>query len=312
MIENLLIFIFSLLLVIKGATMATTYSSRLAENFRLSKYVIGFIIVAFISILPETIISINSALKNVPEFGLGTLFGGNIADLTLVLAILIIYVGRNIHIESKVLKDVRVFPFFLLLPLLFGLNGYYSRLEGVLLILVGIFFYYLVLRDNINTSIPQKKIGGWLKNLILFLFAMFLLLTGSHFTVESASSLATALHVPPLLIGLLVVGLGTTMPEFFYCLKTLKKNEDGLVVGDILGTVLADATIVIGILAVINPFSFPKKIIYVTGFFMLVASFILINFMRSGKIISKKEGYQLFIFWLIYALAEVLISNFAP
>lgn len=311
MIENLLIFIFSLLLVARGATMATTYSSRLAGNFRLPKYVISFIIVAFISILPETLISIDAALKGTPELGLGTLFGANVANLTLILAILIIYAGRGIKIESKILKDVRLYPFFLFLPLLFGLDGHYSRLEGVILIVAGIFFYFLVLRGNIDTTIPQRKKGGSrLKNFVLLLIAMALLLIGSHFTVESTSKLAISLQVPPLLIGLLIVSLGTTMPELFYCLKTIKKEEDSLVIGDILGTVLADSTIVIGLLAVISPFSFPGKTIYVTGIFMVTAAFVLLRFMRSGKIISQKEGYQLLIYWLVYALVEILVSNF--
>lgn len=129
MINSLFIFIVALLMVIKGATMATKYSAKLAESFNISKYIVGFIIVAFISILPETLISINSAIGGIPEFGLGTLFGSNIADLSLIFAILIIYARRGIKIESKVLKNIRLYPFFLLLPLLFGLNGHYSRMK---------------------------------------------------------------------------------------------------------------------------------------------------------------------------------------
>ncbi|KKT06589.1 MAG: Na+/Ca+ antiporter, CaCA family [Parcubacteria group bacterium GW2011_GWA2_43_17] len=111
---NFLIFTFSLFIVIKGATLAIKYSSKIAESFNLSKYIIGFIVIALISILPETLISINSALSGMPEFGLGTLFGSNIADLTLIFAILIIYAGRGMKIESKVLQNVRLYPFFLL------------------------------------------------------------------------------------------------------------------------------------------------------------------------------------------------------
>jgi len=104
MIENLLFLSFSLFLVVKGATLATKYSAKLAESFNFSRYIIGFVVIAFISILPETFIAINSALKGIPEFGLGTLFGSNIADLTLIFAILIILAGRGMKIESKVLK----------------------------------------------------------------------------------------------------------------------------------------------------------------------------------------------------------------
>jgi len=309
MIENLLIFAFSLFLVVKSANMATKYSAKLAEHFSISRYVIGFVIVAFIAILPETIISINSALQGIPEFGLGTLFGSNIADLTLIFAVLILLSGRGMKIESKVLKNVRLYPFFLLLPIIFGLNGHFSRIEGVALIISGALFYYLVFRNGTESSKVFSNGDGKYKNIFLLLFAMALLLVGAHFTVSSATELAHALNITPILIGMLVVSLGTTMPELFYSLKALKKKEDDLAVGDILGSVLADATIVIGILAVISPFYFPVKIVYITGTFMIVSSLILLKFMRSGRTITKKEGLMLLAFWVAYAVIEFIVNK---
>jgi len=298
-----------LILVIKGATLATKYSAKLAENFHLSKYIVGFVIIAFISIIPETLISINAAIAGIPEFGLGTLFGSNVADLTLIFAILIIYAGRGIRIESKILKNVRLYPFFLFLPLLFGLNGSYSRVEGVPLILAGALFYYLVFKNGMEVSERLHNGDGKYKNFLLLLVAMAMLLVGSHFTVTSATDLAHTLKISPILIAMLVVSLGTTMPELFYSLKSVKKKDDGLAIGDIMGSVLADATIVVGILAVISPFSFPVKIIYITGAFMVVASLVLLSFMKSGRKISRKEGFMLLAFWVIYALTEFIMSR---
>ena len=309
MIENLLIFTFSLFLVIKGATLATKYSVKLAENFHLSKYIVGFIVVAFISILPETLTLINSAIEGIPEFGLSTLFGSNVADLTLIFGILIVYAGRGIKIESKILKDIRLYPFFLLLPLIFGLNGHYSQIEGAALIISGALFYYMVFKNSVEISATLHNGDNKYKNFFLLLFAMILLLIGSHFIVTSATVLAYTLKITPILIGMLVVSLGTIMPELFYSLKSIKKKNEGLAIGDILGTVLADATIVVGILALISPFSFPVKIIYVTGVFMMVASLILLKFMLSGRVISKKEGYMLLVFWVCYVIIEFLINQ---
>src|SRR3989338_4021406 len=101
MFNNLFIFIVSLVVVIKGATLATKYAARLAESFRLSRYTVGFIVVAIISILPETFIAIDSALAGTPSFGLGVLFGSNIADLTLVFTVIIFFAGRGVKVESK-------------------------------------------------------------------------------------------------------------------------------------------------------------------------------------------------------------------
>ncbi|MBI5140103.1 MAG: sodium:calcium antiporter [Candidatus Vogelbacteria bacterium] len=307
MINNLLIFIISLSLVIKGATLATKYAAKLASGFQLSKYTIGFIIVAGVSILPETFISISSALKGVPSFGLGVLFGSNIADLTLVFTIIILTARRGIKIESKILKNDSIYPFLLLLPLAFGLDGYFSRLEGTLLIVVGIIFYWVSLKNGVGSALTHEE-NGRCKSLFLFLVSMIMLLIGSHFTVTSATLLATALQINPILIGMLIVGLGTTLPELLFSLKSVRAGDDSLAIGDVLGTVLADATIVVGILAIINPFSFPQQIIYVTGIFMVLAASILFRFMKSGKTLTTKEGYALLAFWVIFVLVEFIAN----
>jgi len=311
MINNLFIFIVSMFLVIKGAAMATKYSAKLADAFNLSKYVIGFIIVAVISILPETFISINAALNGMPSFGLGVLFGSNVADLTLIFAIIILIAQRGIKIESKILKNSYTYPLLLLLPLILGVNGNYSRMEGLALILTGSVFYFMVFKNGAEANVLPKtnQENHYIKNILYLLGSMLILLIGAHFTVTSATALATLLKINPLLIGMLVVGVGTTLPELFFSLKAVKKQDDDLAIGDILGTVLADATIVVGIVALINPFSFPSKIIYITGLFMVGASIITLYFMRSGQTLSKKESYFLFMYWLVFVLSEFIANK---
>jgi len=304
MIFNLLILTISLFLLIKGATLATKYAIGVAESFHLSKYVVGFIIIAVISILPETLISINSAIEGVPSFGLGTLFGSNVADLTLVFAVIILFTKKNITVESKILKTNIVYPFILLLPIILGIDGFYSRVEGIVLIIIGAIFYIIAFRSGMGEENDVIVKGNRYKNSLYLILSMIILLIGAHFTVTSGTGLANQLGINPILIGMFVVGLGTVIPELLFSIKSVKKNDDSLAIGDILGTVLADATIVVGIIALIKPFSFPTKIIYVTGIFMVIASFLLFYFMRSGKTLTKKEVFILFVFWLTFILVE--------
>jgi len=308
MINNLFIFIVAMSMVIYGATLATRYSARLAGDFKLSKYIISFIVVAFISILPEGLISISSAINGAPSLGLGTLLGSNVADLTLIFAILTFYIGGSLKIESKIMKNFEAYPSFLILPLIFGFNGYYSRVEGLILILAGCYFYYVVFKNGVDLSRTLEDKNDKYKNILMLLLSMSLLLIGSNFTVTSIISITNILDISPILIGMLIVGLGTTIPELFFSLRSVKEKENDLAIGDILGTVLADATILVGILAFIDPFYFPVKIIYVTGVFMLVASMLLLKFMNSDRVLSKKEGYLLFVFWITYVLTETIIN----
>lgn len=305
MLLNLIILALSLFLLIKGATLATKYAVGVAESFHISKYIVGFIVIAIISVLPETLVSINSAINGTPSLGLGTLFGSNVADLTLVFFIIVLIAKRSVSIESKILKNNVIFPFILLMPIILGLDGFYSRAEGIVLIIAGLIFYFLAIRSGMGEETDIIVRGDRYKNLLFLILSMTILMASSYFIVTSATGLAQTLKVSPIFIGMFIVGLGTVMPELFFAIKSIKKNDDSLAVGDILGTVLADATIVVGILALISPFSFPIRIIYITGVFMVVASFLLFYFMRSGKTLTKKECFLLLIFWIMFVLIEI-------
>jgi cation:H+ antiporter len=310
MLDSIFILAVSLILVIKGATLATQHAAVIAEGFQLSKYTVGFIIVAVISILPETFISINAALSGEPAFGLGLLFGSNVADLTLIFAILVFVAGRSLQVEGKILKSHAAYPFILLLPLVLGFNGHYSRLEGLALIIAGAVFYYLALRNGADHTAPAQEVHGKKgRHWILLIASLALLLVGAHFTVSSAVDLAHLIGISPVLIGMLIVSLGTTMPELFFSLKAMRRRDDSLAVGDLLGTVLADATIVVGIIALITPFAFPKEIVFVTGAFMIMSSFMLFYFMESGRRITNKEARLLFFFWVMFVIIGFFVNQ---
>ncbi|PKL36390.1 hypothetical protein CVV38_00570 [Candidatus Peregrinibacteria bacterium HGW-Peregrinibacteria-1] len=311
MVLNLIIFAVSLFVVLRGTTFATKYAVGLAHSFGWSKYVVGFLVVALISILPETLISINSAIAGSPQFALGMLFSANVADLTLVFAIIIAVSGKGIKVESKILKNNWFFPMLLLLPLILGLNGEYSRVDGAVLLIAGMVFYYLVFQDGAEEALDNVKAEidkDRYKNAFYLLVSMLAILVGAHFTVDAAVNFASALHVSPIIIGMFIVGLGTVIPELLFSIGAVKNNEDSLAVGDLLGTVLADATIVVGILALVSPFSFPREIIFSTGFFMLMAAIMLCYFMYTGKTVSRKESYVLFAFWTLFVIVELLIG----
>jgi cation:H+ antiporter len=308
MILSFIFLLISLFVVIKSANFAIRYSTHLAESFNLPKYIIGFAVVAIISILPETFISITSAIEKIPSFGLGTLFGSNIADLTLIFALVVFLSGRKLKIKSQLIKNRFLHIGVMAIPIILGLNGYYSRLDGILLISVGLLFYYLVLKKNIYVAkIDREKFK--VKNLVFLLFSMAGLLLGSHFTVKYGVDFAHGLNVGPVLIGMLVVGLGTTLPELFFSIKAAKHHHDDLALGDILGTVVADATIVVGIMALISPFAFNLRIIYIAGLFMFLAIFLLFYFMKSDRILSRKEAVLLFVFYIIFVLTEFLFNR---
>jgi len=108
---NLILFLAFLFILVKSADYAICYSSRLAKRFHLSEFIVSFFIVAIISAFPEATISIISALKGIPELGLGTILGSNVADLALVFGIVALISTKGISVKSEILKK----DFFILL-----------------------------------------------------------------------------------------------------------------------------------------------------------------------------------------------------
>ncbi len=311
MLLNLVLFLVFMFVLVKSANYAITYSSRLARIFHLSEFVVSFFIVAIISVFPEATISIISAIKGIPEFGLGTLLGSNVADLTLVFGIVTLFSMKGIKVKSEILKRDFFYLALLLLPIIFGLNGNYTRVEGVILILGGCFFFFTL---SIESRMFRKRFNhvngrSFYKNLFLLVFSLAFLLVGAHFAVEFGVRFANEIKIPPILVGLTMVSIGTCLPELFFSLKSIKMNHEGLALGDILGTVITDATIIVGILALIQPFSFDPIRIYVTGSAMFLGGVLVILFMRSGRILAKKEGVFLLMFYTLFLIVEFMISN---
>ncbi|MBI4121166.1 MAG: sodium:calcium antiporter [Parcubacteria group bacterium] len=309
--SNLLFLVAALFLVIKSADYAIKYSTNFAHALRLPRYVVGFLIVAVISILPETFISINSSLQGIPEFGLGLLFGSNVADLTIVFAIIIFAAGSGIKVGSKVLENSTWYLLLLALPILVGFDGYYSRIEGAFLVAAGLFFYYWVYKRNHHESLPraERPQQHRSRDFLYLVLSMAALLLGAHLTVDYGIAFAESIHINPVLIGMLVVGLGTTLPELLFALRAVRQKKDDLAMGDILGTVISDATIVVGIIALLYPFHFPQQIIYITAAFMLFSALVLFDFMRSRKILTKKEGVLLLLLYIVFVVVEYMVNG---
>ncbi|MEX0916557.1 MAG: hypothetical protein WDZ44_00405, partial [Candidatus Spechtbacterales bacterium] len=197
----------SLFLVIKSADYSIRFSSALARSFRIPTYSVGFFVVAVISILPEAFIAITSAFQGVPEFGLGTLFGSNVADLTLVLALVAFATTSGIRVSSNILEKNKWYPLLLALPIAVGLDGHYARWEGLLLIIAGALFYYWTLRREGNKASERSGTVHYRHTMYLGL-SMLGLLIGSHLIVQYGVAFAESVRLSPILIGMLIVGLG--------------------------------------------------------------------------------------------------------
>ncbi len=309
--ENLLLLGLSLYVVAQGAGLATKYAEKVGEGMHLPRYVVGFFVVSFISILPETFVAVMAALNGDPVFGMGALLGSNVADLTVVFTVFAFVAGKSgIRIDKSFYRKIMIYPIFLMIPIILGLDGSFSREEGIVLMLVGLIFSFSVFKRTVDTGGREHMTHrDRILNVIFLIGSMIMLLAGSHFIVSSATDFANHIKVPAILIGILIVSLGTTIPELSFGVKAVKARNYGLAMGDVLGSVLADATMVIGLVAVISPFSFMPRVAYIAGGFMIVSSIVLVILLRSNYRLRRKEGIILLALWIFYIITELVVAS---
>lgn len=309
---NALLFIVSLFIVIKSAGYCMKYATQLAKMLEFSEFIVSFFIVALISALPEATISILSAIEGVPQLGMGTLMGSNIADLTLVFGITALLSAKGIHVKSEILKNNVLYLALLLFPVFLGWDGYFSRMDGALLVLGGVFFFLTLFKES---SMLQKKWNNMrnfsaVKSVFFLVVSIAALVISADYTVKFGMAFAHDIGMPAALIGLTMISIGTCLPELMFSIKAVRNDHDSLALGDVLGTVITDATIILGIVAIINPFHFKPTLIYLTGFAMFLAGLLAVIFISSGKVLTKKEGVYLLFFYIFYLIAE-FTSNIA-
>lgn len=308
---NLALFIVSLFVLLKCAGYAIKYSSKIARAMHLPEFLVSFFIIAIVSVLPEATVSIMSAIQGDSSLGLGTLLGSNIADLTIIFGIAALFSPGGIKIQSKTLRNNFYYLILLLFPLLLGFDGRLSRVDGGILMTIGILFFYKIYKDSrkFTKKFNEAKKERFSKSLILLLLSLAVLLISAFFTVKYAENFAHEIKIPVIIIGVTVLALGTSLPEMAFSIKAVKKNHDDLALGDILGTVVTDATILLGLIALINPFSYNPYSMYLMGGAVFLSAVFAFSFMRSDKSIDKKEGVILIFIYIIFVLLEFLMST---
>lgn len=310
-IIDLVLFLVCLTLLVKSADYASRYASKVARTFHLSEFIVSFFVVAVISALPESTIAIISAINGIPQLGLGTLFGSNIADLALVFGLGALISNSGISVKSQILKKDFLYLGMLIFPVLLGLDGNYTRIEGVLLVVEGaVFFLTLSIESHMfRNRLKHIRERSFLKSALMLVISLGVLVAAANYTIKFGVSFAEGIGIAPILVGLVMVSIGTCLPELTFSIRAVKANHDQLALGDILGTVIIDATIVVGIMAIIRPFFFDPSIIYLTGITMFVAGLLSIIFISTGKTLTKREGLFLVMFYVVYLITEVILSR---
>ena len=321
---NYILLLIGFALLVKVADYFVDGSSNIAKKLRIPSLIIGLTIVAFGTSAPEAAVSITASINGQNGMAIGNVIGSNIFNLLMVIGASGII--KPLLVEKSILS--REFPFTLLISiiliilssdiLLFNSSiNTINRIDGIiLLILFIVFLYYLInsAMKNRKESLYDtetsadldmsniksiEKSNTMIKSILISVIGIAAIIFGGNLVVDSASNIASSFGVNDQLIGLTIVSIGTSLPEFVTSIIAATKGESDLALGNVLGSNIFNILFVIGASALISPMTVDPKLI-INGAIMILSTILVYFYAYRKNDISKFESITLSLLYFGY------------
>lgn len=279
---------------------------NIAEYFKISELFIGLTIISLGTSLPEISVNIVSAVNKLhgidaSGIAVGNIIGSAINQFTIILGILA-FLHYIVVSERSVKRDGIALLSAIIVVFLMGLDLEISRLDGIILIILYILYVFNLKGelDGIKTSGRRPK-KDLIWDIMALLGGLLLISFSSKIVVDNSILIAQMLHIRETIIGLLVLGLGTGLPELTIALFAIYKKSYRLAVGNLIGSNICDLLISLGIGSSISGFNVDPELIYFDIPFLFLLSIAVLLFFKSGHKLKRKEGLALILIYFLYA-----------
>ena len=289
--------VLSFVLLAKCADYLVEGAIDIARYLHAPPILIGIVIVGLGTTAPELAVSVTAALKDSPEVALGNAVGSVIYDDGLALPMAALFATTAIAIDRIVLRSAAIFLITVdLVAWYMAFDGTLARVEGG--VLVGLFVLYLIYSfweqkrrpraEIVEEEAPSRSL--WLVAL-LFVGGLAGVVVSSHFIVVATPVVGEALGLPNVVIGLVVVALGTSIPEVATCIVAARKGQGALAVGNILGADILNICWIAGASALANPLVVPANVVNFMFPWMLAIVLAMLGLMRFRLRVKPLEGF---------------------
>ena len=287
----------------------------MARYLGWKEFVVAFFTVALAGAIPNLFLGISSAAQGIPQLSFGDVIGGNMIDLTVAVALAALII-KGLPAEGKMIQTTSLFAIAVaILPLFLILDGTLGRGDGVILISIFVFYIFWlfskeerfskVYEENENDAVIDFK--KFIIDIGKVILGIALLILAAQGMVFSALWFASALNLSLALIGILIIALGNALPEIYFAVVSAKQGKAGIVLGDLMGSVVVSATLVLGTVAIICPIQIQDFSPFAIGrFFLIISALFFFFFVRTDRKVTKREAIFLFGIYLLFVLVEVL------
>ena len=291
-------------ILIWGAEIIVIQSEKIALRFNIPEFIIGATLIALGTSLPEMATSVAASYNHKGDIAIANVIGSNILNITLVLASIFLIAKKITPNRDFFSKDSTWALVPVLIFILMILDGIISRFDAILLLLLMGAYITFLLQDAKN--IPEEDLSdlkkqsfSWSKTITMLLGAFLLVIIGAHFTVESASAIAKTFDISEWVIGIVMISLGTSLPELVVSVSAALKGKVDMAIGNIIGSNMANTTIVLGTAALTNPMQINASL-YVFDIATMIVATLLLVFITANKLYTKSAGVSLMIILALF------------
>lgn len=301
MILTYVLLVVGFVLLIKGADFFVEASSSIAKTLRVPSIIIGLTIVAFGTSMPELAVSTTASLAGNNEIAVGNVIGSNIFNLLVVLGACGAIRPFAVQLRWDYAASVGVAAalFFMIV-----VDHFVSRTEAIILLVLFAVFVAMTVRDALTNRIEEEeeyKSITPLRCAIYIVGGLTAIVCGGDLVVECAKEIALALGMSQTLVGLTVVALGTSLPELVTSVVASRKGENGLALGNVIGSNIFNILMVLGASAAVKPVPV-NGLAVVDAACLIVFSLITWLLCRSKLRISRMEGLIMLGMYTVYLI----------
>lgn len=304
---NLILLLIGLGLVVLGADWLVNGASSIARRAGISEFVIGLTIVGFGTSCPELVVSLTGAIEGNSDISVGNVVGSNIFNALFILGLtaLVLPVGM---IDKNRRIDIPITLVVTILLVVLGITGsmsgpVISRWEGVVMLLVfSVYLFYCFKSDSKDEfSETQQATLSFPKAIALTLTGLAVLIFGGDLFVDSATALARQIGVSDKFIAVTILAGGTSLPELATSLTAAIRGKEQLALGNILGSNMFNAMLILGLSSIITPLSFASMTVVDIAALILSSVLLLIwAYTGSRNRIDRWEGAAMLLCYVAY------------
>ena len=294
--------------LIKGSDFFVDGASSVASLLKIPTIIVGLTIVAFGTSAPEAAVSITSSWTGSNAMAVGNVIGSNLFNMLMVIGIAALL--SNLLMEKSVLeKDLPFLVGITVLWAVFIVIGWnISQIEGIILLVILLaYIIYLVrsARKSKDADVVEKPKLSLPKSIIFILVGIVGIVLGGDLVVNSASDIAIALGMSEALVGLTIVAIGTSLPELVTSITALKKGENQLVIGNVIGSNIFNILFVLGASSAISAIPLDSSLL-IDVLFMVAVTILCYIFGKTQDKYDKKEGIILIALFVVYMAFAIL------